>query len=40
MHKAIKGSRLEVLPDAGHLLNLEQPELFNQAIGDFLAGLS
>jgi pimeloyl-ACP methyl ester carboxylesterase len=39
MHSAIKGSRLKVLPEAGHLLNMEQPELFNQAVRNFLAGL-
>jgi pimeloyl-ACP methyl ester carboxylesterase len=38
MHAAIKGSRLEVLPESGHLLNMEQPGLFNQAVRDFLAG--
>jgi pimeloyl-ACP methyl ester carboxylesterase len=32
MHAAIAGSRLEVLPGAGHMLNLEQPDLFNQHI--------
>lgn len=39
MHEAIEGSRLRLLPEAGHLLNLEQPELFNQAVQDFLASL-
>jgi 3-oxoadipate enol-lactonase len=36
MHAAIKNSYLEVLPDAGHLLNLEQPESFNQAVARFI----
>ena len=36
MHKMIYGSQIEILPEAGHLLNLEQPELFNRAVGDFL----
>jgi 3-oxoadipate enol-lactonase len=36
MQTAIKNSHLEVLPDAGHLLNLEQPELFNQAVAGFI----
>lgn len=33
---AIKGSRLEILPNAGHLLNMEQPDLFNQAVQEFM----
>lgn len=33
---AITGSRLVVLPRAGHLLNLEQPELFDTALTEFL----
>jgi len=37
MHTAIYYSTLSILPEAGHLLNLEQPDLFNQAILDFLA---
>jgi pimeloyl-ACP methyl ester carboxylesterase len=32
MHAAIRGSKLDILPDAGHLLNLEQPHLFNAAV--------
>jgi 3-oxoadipate enol-lactonase len=36
MHKAIAGSRLEILPRAGHLANLEQPEAFNAALRGFL----
>jgi 3-oxoadipate enol-lactonase len=39
MRDAIPQASLEILPDAGHLLNLEQPELFNGAIRRFLAGL-
>jgi pimeloyl-ACP methyl ester carboxylesterase len=33
---AIPGSRLEVLPGAGHLSNLEQPAAFNRAVRAFL----
>jgi len=33
----IPGARLAVLPEAGHLSNLEAPEAFNQALLDFLA---
>ena len=37
MHARIAGSRLVVIPDAGHLSNIEQPEAFNRALEDFLA---
>ena len=33
----IKGSRLEVLPDAGHMLMMEAAELFNAKIGAFVS---
>jgi 3-oxoadipate enol-lactonase len=36
MHRALSGSRLEVIPDAAHLLNLEQPEQVNRLLLDFL----
>ncbi len=39
MQAAIRGSVLEVIPDAGHLLNLENPAAFNAAIRRFLNGL-
>jgi pimeloyl-ACP methyl ester carboxylesterase len=39
MHKAIPNSELVVIPDAGHLPNLEQPDLFNDAVIDFLEEL-
>lgn len=32
----IKGARLEIIPGAGHLANLEQPEAFTRAIRSFL----
>jgi 3-oxoadipate enol-lactonase len=32
----IPGARLEIIPQAGHLSNLEQPEAFNQAVLNFL----
>lgn len=35
----IAGARLAVIPDASHMLNMEQPDLFNQAILDFLAAV-
>ena len=37
--KAIPGARLEVVPDAGHVANLENPEVFNRAFADFLSTL-
>jgi pimeloyl-ACP methyl ester carboxylesterase len=40
MHTAISDSRLEVIPDAGHLSNLEQAQLFNRAVESFLSALS
>jgi 3-oxoadipate enol-lactonase len=36
MHAVIKGSHLLIVPDAGHLLNLEQPPIFNQALQEFV----
>jgi pimeloyl-ACP methyl ester carboxylesterase len=35
MHTQIPGSTLIVIPDAPHLVNLEQPEAFNAAIRRF-----
>src|SRR5690606_6091844 len=39
MAELIPGARLEVIPGAGHLPNLEQPERFNAVLGAFLASL-
>jgi pimeloyl-ACP methyl ester carboxylesterase len=39
MHAATPGSKLVIIPDAGHLINLEQPELFNRSIRNYLQGL-
>ena len=36
LHRAIAGSELVRIPRAGHLSNLEQPELFNAALAAFL----
>ena len=36
MARALPDSRLEVIPGAGHLTNLEQPYLFNRLLADFL----
>lgn len=37
IHEKIKGSQLKIIPNAGHLSNLDQPEAFNRAILDFLS---
>lgn len=39
MHEHIGGSRLVVIPEAGHLSNLEAPEAFNGALAEFLGSL-
>ena len=39
MHQAIRGSRLEIIPEAGHLSNLERPAAFNAALSDFVGSL-
>lgn len=39
MHERIAGSRMETVPRAGHLSNLENPSAFNAAIGAFLDSL-
>lgn len=39
MHEAISGSRLVVIPGAGHTATLEQPEAVTEAVVEFLAGV-
>lgn len=39
IHRVMPGSKLVVIPDAAHLSNLEQPEVFNRALADFLANV-
>jgi pimeloyl-ACP methyl ester carboxylesterase len=39
MAAKIPGAQKVVIPGAGHAANLDQPELFNRAVADFLAGL-
>jgi pimeloyl-ACP methyl ester carboxylesterase len=39
MAAAVAGSRLAVLPGAGHLSNLENPSAFDDALGSFLDSL-
>lgn len=36
---SIPNSQLQIIPAAGHLLNLEQPEIFNRAVIGFLSTL-
>ena len=40
MHAAIAGSRLEIIPGAGHVSNLEKPAAFNHVLGEFLSALN
>jgi pimeloyl-ACP methyl ester carboxylesterase len=37
LHRGIAGSELVEIPGAGHLPNLEQPELFHAALARFLS---
>ena len=39
MHEAIKGSRFEIIAQAGHLSNLERPAAFNTALSELLTAL-
>jgi len=39
MAKKIPGARLAVIPGAGHSSNLDQPEIFNRVLRDFLTAL-
>ncbi|NTU57366.1 MAG: alpha/beta fold hydrolase [Chlorobiaceae bacterium] len=39
MHSLVPGSKLEILPDAGHLSNLEQPDLFNRLLLEHLKSI-
>ena len=40
LQRGIAGSRLAVIPRAGHLANMENPAEFNRQVGAFLASLS
>ena len=40
LHAALSGSRLEVVPAAGHLAAIENPDAFNRALGEFLSTLN
>jgi pimeloyl-ACP methyl ester carboxylesterase len=36
VHKLVKGSRLEVMPEAGHFPHLDDPDLFLEILEDFI----
>jgi 3-oxoadipate enol-lactonase len=40
IHEHVRGSRLVVIPEAGHLSNLESPDAFNGALGEFFMQLT
>jgi pimeloyl-ACP methyl ester carboxylesterase len=40
MARSIPQARLAVIPGAGHLSNLEQPEQFNMLVKDFVEGVN
>jgi pimeloyl-ACP methyl ester carboxylesterase len=40
MHDAVRGSRLEVIPRAGHVSNFERPSAFNHVVSEFLAAVT
>jgi pimeloyl-ACP methyl ester carboxylesterase len=35
----IPNAKLEIIPQAGHLSNIEQPEIFNQTVREFCESL-
>jgi pimeloyl-ACP methyl ester carboxylesterase len=39
LQTGIRGSRLEVIPGAGHLSNIERPAAFNAALSEFVGSL-
>lgn len=39
MAEAVPGATLEIIPDAGHVSNLENPDAFNRAMSGFLNSL-
>ena len=39
LHRGIAGSRIAVIPKAGHLSNLEKPAAYNEALAGFLGSL-
>jgi pimeloyl-ACP methyl ester carboxylesterase len=39
IHSGITNSSLQIVPNAGHLLNLEQPGVFNDTVANFLSSI-
>ena len=39
MARAIRGARIHMLPEAGHLSNIEEPDEFNRFLSEFLVNL-
>ena len=39
MHKLLTGSQLSIIENAGHIVNLEQPDKVNQLLANFLSGI-
>jgi 3-oxoadipate enol-lactonase len=37
LHEVVKGSKFIELPGAGHISNMDQPEVFTRAVRDFVA---
>jgi pimeloyl-ACP methyl ester carboxylesterase len=35
----LPGTKMHIVPDAGHIANMENPENFNKALTDFLNNL-
>lgn len=40
MASSIPGAKIEIIPGAGHLANMEEPEHFNRVVGDFVSSLA
>ena len=36
LHKKIEGSKLEIIPDCGHMVHIEKPDDLNEVIGEFI----
>jgi len=37
LHSRIKGSKIEILPNAGHMVMMESPQAFNEKIREFIS---